>query len=466
MMRDRLVERVLTRADVTPSVRSVVSRCGDLSWGSLALAAERHSAALKAARIGPQDLVAISAASPKEMVQLLVGCWMIGATPAPLPPLPRDQMAALLAKLRAAAVLSGDADLVKVRGAVPVMEDAAVVITTSGSLGEPKPVALSWANLQFMAHFQQEYRGLSNADTMLVTSPLSLVSGMVSGALSCLWSGATLWPIANFVRIREDIASGPLPEVSMISSVAEVCASLTKLGRARSIELPALRVAYVGGSYCGPQLQNEFEGVFEAPLVPCYGLSEASPLIAQQGMRAGVVAKLVTSDRMYPIPGVTVRCAGDDGNSLVNCGRLQVRGGNVMLGYLHDIGGTQAVLSGDGWLDTQDIATLFSDGGFVVHGRANRTFKVNGHKIAPEEIEHLLESLPGVEAALVTPVKAGARTRLLARVEGSAELKAEDLRRHLQCRLAPHKMPHRIELGCRLPRSSGGKVLRGSVMAQ
>lgn len=465
-MRSLLIERILARADATPLKSSVVSRCGDLSCGALALEAERYCASLKVARVGVGDLVAISAAAPTQLLPIVVGCWMAGATPAPLPPLPRDQMAALLGRLQAAALISTDRTITAFRRAAPVVMDAAVVITTSGSAGEPKPVVLSWANLQFMCHFQQEYRGLSGMDTMLVTSPLSLVSGMVSGAVSCLWTGATLWPVASYARIRDELDNGPLSEVSLINSVAEVCGNLAKLGRGWAIELWGLRAAYVGGSYCAPQVQREFEDVFGAPLVACYGLSEASPVVAQQGRRAGGIGKVATNDLMYPIPGVAVRCITDGGDTLANCGRLQVRGGNVMLGYLHSQSETQAVLTGDGWLDTQDVATMFADGGFLVHGRANRTFKVNGHKISPEEIERLLESLPGVEAALVVPIEDGARTRLLARVEGSNMLRVEDLRRHLQCRLAPHKMPHRIELGCRLPRSSGGKVLRGRVALQ
>ena len=57
----------------------------------------------------------------------------------------------------------------------------------------------------------------------------------------------------------------------------------------------------------------------------------------------------------------------------------------------------------DGWFHTGDTGEIDKAGYVKVIGRRNRTIVLSsGKKVAPEELENLLTSLPGILEALVT----------------------------------------------------------------
>ena len=79
-----------------------------------------------------------------------------------------------------------------------------------------------------------------------------------------------------------------------------------------------------------------------------------------------------------------------------------IRGPNVMTGYWREPEETAHVMK-DGWFHTGDTGKIDKAGYVKVIGRRNRTIVLSsGKKVAPEELENLLTSLPGILEALVT----------------------------------------------------------------
>lgn len=73
-----------------------------------------------------------------------------------------------------------------------------------------------------------------------------------------------------------------------------------------------------------------------------------------------------------------------------------------MQGYFRDPAATEAVLSGDGWLETGDKGYATEDGELVVTGRSKDLIIINGRNIWPQDIEWLLEHrLEGVREGSV-----------------------------------------------------------------
>lgn len=458
-MRDALLARLRRRAAMMPDAVCLFSHGQRLAWRELLSVASTHARELEKCKVAQSDVVVIASDAAPVVLAQVVGCWLAGAVPAPLPRIVDGQAARHLQALRPAALFAADGRVVRTQAGQAAPDHAAVVLTTSGSTGEPKPVALSWDNLRFMAEFQVAHRGLCEQDLVLTTAPFSVVPSMVNCLAGGLWTGAAVWVIGDYSRVRDELARGPLEQVTLLNSVAEVCASLSRLARSGGLALPGLRAVYSGGSYVSPRVRDECEAVFEVPLVACYGMTECAATIAQQGSQFGPGAGLpVSRDRMYAIPGVALRCVDDDGNPSSR-GRVQIRGPNVMLGYLHQPGESAKAMTADGWLVAQDVGSLHPDGGLTLEGRANRVLKVNGYKVSPEEIERLLEDLPQVDGAMVKSVAQGGRARLVATIEGPRELRARELRSYLREHLPAHKVPHRFELG-RFSRSVAGKVLR------
>jgi long-chain acyl-CoA synthetase len=67
---------------------------------------------------------------------------------------------------------------------------------------------------------------------------------------------------------------------------------------------------------------------------------------------------------------------------------LQVKGPNVMLGYWNNPDATRAMIDGDGWLSTGDIAHISETGHIYITGRIKEIIVMsNGEKIPPTDME-------------------------------------------------------------------------------
>ena len=71
-----------------------------------------------------------------------------------------------------------------------------------------------------------------------------------------------------------------------------------------------------------------------------------------------------------PLPGVAVRVVDRDSGAVLpqdHSGELQVKGPNVMLGY---VGDPESGASADGWLSTGDLAHIDRGGFLIIDGRS------------------------------------------------------------------------------------------------
>ena len=82
-------------------------------------------------------------------------------------------------------------------------------------------------------------------------------------------------------------------------------------------------------------------------------------------------------------------------------GELEVRGPQVMQGYLGQRTATEAILSREGWLRTGDLGHVDADGNVVIVDRIKELIKVKGFQVAPTEIEDALRAHPAVADAAV-----------------------------------------------------------------
>ena len=126
-----------------------------------------------------------------------------------------------------------------------------------------------------------------------------------------------------------------------------------------------------------------------------YGLTEASPVVTCNrfepgGYRFGTAG--------IPIPGVQIRIVNEDENGR---GQIEVKGPNVMLGYLEEEATTE-VMTDDGWLRTGDIGTLEDRRFLRVFGRASDIFKTaSGRFVSVRSIEQQLERSTYIHQAMV-----------------------------------------------------------------
>jgi long-chain acyl-CoA synthetase len=130
-----------------------------------------------------------------------------------------------------------------------------------------------------------------------------------------------------------------------------------------------------------------------------------------------------------------------------------------MLRYHREPEDTSAVLSPDGWFRTGDIGRIDTDGYVWITGRAKRTIVLSsGKKIAPEELEGLLLSCPGIVEAVVT----GESESRTVTAEIFAEISEAEVRGAVAAvnRTLPiYKRIKRVVVrGAPFPRTSSGKI--------
>ena len=103
-------------------------------------------------------------------------------------------------------------------------------------------------------------------------------------------------------------------------------------------------------------------------------------------------------------------------------GRLFIKGGNVMAGYLlHDKPGQLQPLP-DGWHDTGDIVTMDDIGFVTIKGRAKRFAKIAGEMVSLAAIEKLAGEVWPEHLNVVVSVpdaKKGERIILITEFEGA-----------------------------------------------
>jgi long-chain acyl-CoA synthetase len=122
-----------------------------------------------------------------------------------------------------------------------------------------------------------------------------------------------------------------------------------------------------------------------------YGLTETAPIVTLNHpfhAQKGSVGK--------PIPGVEIKITPE--------GEILVRGANVTSGY-YQVSNAASQVFENGWLHTGDLGELAPDGSLIVRGRKKDVIVTpEGLNVYPEDIERVLDQIPGVrEAAVVGP---------------------------------------------------------------
>jgi len=229
--------------------------------------------------------------------------------------------------------------------------------------------------------------------------------------------------------------------------------------------LSSLTAASSGGSSINPDLMKRFEEIAGCRFYQGYGLTEAGPITHATPLEGDpnyASVGLPYPDTEYRVVDIKL---GEVEMPEGKEGELQVRGPQVMKGYLNAPEETVKVLK-DGWLSTGDIVRVDSNSWLYVIGRKRDRIISAGRTVWPNIIEDILRSHFAVEEAVAigapdplrcsTEVHAFVVPKKGSKVEGlTMELKA-----YAATKLEPYAVPGTIELVKSLPMNQMGKVDR------
>ncbi len=474
--------------------------------------------------LAPGTRVLISHASPASWIEAFIGCAYAGVVAVPLPStkraegvlhLARDSGASCALLDRAMARrFAAEADLDRVL--VVVVEDIdsdtstwkrplaqldspLLIQYTSGSTGTPKGSVITNGTMLANQAMVKEAFGHDEGSVFAGWLPLFHDMGLMGNVLQPLFLGASavLMPPSAFLErpsrwlraistYRAQTSGGPNFAYSM-------CAHAIRDNEVAGLDLSCWYVAFNGAEPVRAATMREFcdrfagIGFSKAAFLPCYGLAEATLLVA--GHRSGSGPTIITADIDMLDDGFVVR-SNDTVRTrdLVSCGRpapgLQVeirtsegrRAAEGELGVICVSGpsvspGYWGQAASDGVLHTSDIGAFFA-GELVVVGRADDVLVVHGRKIHPEDVESTVSRVLGVEehscAAFQIPVEEAEPIVVLA-VEARSSRDAPWRISALAQLRAAVAAEHRIHLWrvvfvsrWSLPRTTSGKVRRGT----
>jgi fatty-acyl-CoA synthase len=398
--------------------------------------------------------------------------------------------------------------------------DLALIQFSSGTTVDPKPVALTHANVlanvAAIDSFLPEGGGVPQAgvswlplyhdmgligcllEAVVHPGPLALIPPELFLARPALWLRAISKKRAT-ISVAPNFAFG-------------LCCKRVRDEELEGVDLSCWRLALNGAEPVSVEVLRRFGerfarfGFDPRALTPVYGLSEASLAVTFSPpgrlFRTAPAPAPVASFSLplpspspspafsstarpsprelasvgVPVPGAEVRIADDRGTTLPEgeIGRVQVRSPSVMLGYFERPEATAAAFH-DGWLETGDLG-FASAGELFLCGRAKDLVILRGKNHAPQEFEDALDGIAGLRAGCavalgVQPEGAdGEELLVLAELDEACARPAAELLDEVRGRVAERTgvRPHEVRLlrPGSLPRTSSGKLRRGEALRQ
>jgi long-chain acyl-CoA synthetase len=430
---------------------------GEMSYAQFVDAAQRVRATLASAGLAPNEPVHVRVSNQPLDLAAYLGVWLAGGV---VVPVHRSSPEAAIAHMAAktCARFEWDGALRSRTNEKPaarsILDDAALIVFTSGSSGMPKGAVLSHrafagklAAIQSLLHFAEGER------TLLVLN-ITFSFGIWVALLTLLHGGVLI--------TRERFAAVPFLHELAQETITRVAVVPTMM-RSLILDVPAaelrfearaLRQVLIGGETLGKGLGETLRALFApADLIDIYGLTETSTCDffltpADVPRYAGCIGR--------PSPGVRYRIVGDDGE-------LHISSPYLMTGYL-DEPALEPIR--EGWLATGDLARERDPGVVEIVGRKKELIYRGGSKIAPLEIEFACSAHPKVAAALAVgrpDERLGQRIHALIVPRG--EITIGELRAFLLQRLEKYKQPDVLYFARELPAGRTGKADRGRFVA-
>ncbi len=463
------------RADPSRMALVAIGRDGErreIPFGEVADRSARLAGAFAARGVAQGDVVMTVVGNRPEWAYAMLACWRLGAVAQPCTEQLRPaDLSARIDAVDPRAVVTDQRDLGLVESAgfdgpvlavpderlfghdpAPAPEFAAdhpaLIVFTSGTSGEPKPVRHGHGYLTAQALQAEHWYGARSGDLCWCTA----ASGW---SLSARNAFVAAW-LRGAAALLHDARFDPGERLELLERerVDVLCMSATEYRviakRADLRPLERLRHACAAGEPLNPEVVRAWEESAGLQIHDGYGQTETGHL---SGMPIGPPVRAGSMGR--PLPGV---------RAWIDDGELVVDPATVPTFFL------------DGPRDrpwrTGDRVREDDDGYLWFEGRADDLIISAGYRIGPFEVESALVSHPAVAEAAAVGAPDDERGQVVRAVvvlrdgHTPGPALASELQEHVKSQTAPYKYPRIVDFATDLPKTPSGKIKRAELRAQ
>lgn len=478
-----MLTRMLAAAvERDPAKAAVVKGSRRVSYAALAELVGRAAAGLRRLGVGEGDAVGVLLPNGPEFVACLFACAWVRAVMLPLHPTqPAEGVRHAVADANARVLIADPSAAAAPRvvsfDSLPgddiepppadESDGPVLFLFTTGSTATRKRLRCTQRNLYFEAVNFVETVGLTAADNILCTIPLSHSYGIGNCLLDAVCAGSTLvmpesdavpFPAVMprlFELVREE-------EVRFYPGVPYQFEMLAAVPESPHAELSGLRLCVSSGDVLPRRTFDRFLARYGQPIRSLYGSTEAGSV----AMNTDPDPRVRYGSLGPPLKNVGVTIRDADGRDLPTDTDGQIWVNSPVLpptGYDGHPAATAAAFR-DGWYCTGDLGRLDARGHLHMSGRKQTFVEVSGYKVDLSEVEGVLLDHPSVrEAAAVGVPLPELGTLVKAVVVADGPCGEAELLAHCRRRLAPAKLPRLVEFRDSLPRSPVGKVLKAEL---
>lgn len=356
-------------------------------------------------------------------------------------------------------------------------DDRAVILPSGGTTGTPKGVV--GLHRHYVAAGLQLYEWTKSVkerwvDVIMLPLPLFHVYGNV-GVQPLAFVGPNPLSLIPNPRDLDDLLK-TIKQVkpAFFNGVPTLYNAILnhKAVRAGKVDLSSIKCCFSGAAALMAETKKQFEALTGARIIEGYSLTE--------GMMACCVNPVQGTQKIgsigMPVSDVEVRIVdAEEGERALpagEVGEMILRAPQHMAEYWNNPLETAETMRlhgpGGPWIHTGDLAYMDDDGYLFIVDRKKDMVKTSGFQVWPREIEEVLAAHPAVLEVGVAGIPDAAKGEVAKAwvvLRAGHRVTADDLRAYCKERLAPYKVPARVEFRTELPKTMVGKVLRRALVA-
>ena len=357
-------------------------------------------------------------------------------------------------------------------------DDPAVILSSGGTTGTPKGVL--GLHRHYVAAGLQLYAWTKSAkndwtDVIMLPLPLFHVYANVGVQPLAFVGPNPLSLVPNPRDINDLLRTIRQVAPAFFNGVPTLYTAILHHPDVRSgkVNLSSIKLCFSGAAALMAETKRQFEALTGARLVEGYSLTE--------GMMACCINPLKGENKIgsigLPLPDVEVRIVdAEDGAREMpsgEVGEMILRAPQHMAEYWNNPLETADTLrthgAGGPWVHTGDLAYMDPQGYIFLVDRKKDMIKTSGYQVWPREVEEVVAAHPAVMevgvAGIPDPVKGEVAKAWIVLKAGKTATE-DEIRSYCRERLAPYKVPAKVEFRTELPKTMVGKVLRRVLTAE